>query len=122
VIHPLTGIDETDNFQFAQPENAFSTYATYTWETARGAPSATLAYSWQDDHPTIDFGSTNMYPSYGLLDARLSWREIPIGSWTLDLGVWGKNLTDEDYTLFRVQQSVAHGDPRSYGIDVRVAF
>jgi len=44
------------------------------------------------------------------------------GSWTLDLGVWGKNLTDEDYTLFRVQQAVAHGDPRSYGIDVRVAF
>jgi iron complex outermembrane receptor protein len=122
VIHPVTGVDETDNFQFAQPENAFSVYGTYTWDTAAGKPSATLAYSWQDDHPTIDFGSSNMYPSYGLLDARIGWREIPLGSWSVDLGVWGKNLTDEDYTLFRVQQSVAHGDPRSYGVDVRFEF
>jgi iron complex outermembrane receptor protein len=122
VIHPVTGVDETDNFQFAQPEHAFSVYATYAWVAPIGTPSATLAYSWQDDHPTIDFGSSNVYPSFGLLDARLSWREIPLGSWTVDLGLWGRNLTDEDYTLFRVQQAVAHGEPRSYGLDVRFEF
>jgi iron complex outermembrane receptor protein len=122
VIHPITRVDETDNFQFAQSENAFAVYATYSWDAVVGAPSATLSYSWQSDHPTIDIGSRNEYPSYGLLDARLSWREIRLGSWTLDLGLWGKNLSDEDYTLFRVQQSVAHGDPRSYGVDVRFEF
>ena len=58
-----------------------------------------------------------------LLDARASLNDIDLGSGSLRISVWGKNLTDEEYRMFGIDFGVLgfsnanFGTPRTYGID-----
>ena len=38
--------------------------------------------------------------SYTLIDARLAWESMAVGPGTLELAMWGSNLTDRDSALF----------------------
>lgn len=60
-----------------------------------------------------------------LVNARLALNEIPVGDGTLSVGVWGRNLTDEDYRSFSFNfgsglglNQAQYGEPRMYGLDV----
>jgi iron complex outermembrane receptor protein len=59
-----------------------------------------------------------------LLNARLALNEIPVGDGTLSVGVWGRNLLDEDYRAFSFNFGAGlglnlaqYGEPSTYGID-----
>jgi iron complex outermembrane receptor protein len=65
--------------------------------------------------------------SYDLFNARLQLDEITFGDSKMRVGVWGKNITDKEYTTLTTNfgspgttSSVAsvYGMPRTYGIDV----
>jgi iron complex outermembrane receptor protein len=51
--------------------------------------------------------------------------EVPLGKRSrLNIGIWGKNLTDEEFEITAIDnlphsdRSVIWGDPLSYGIDL----
>jgi len=67
--------------------------------------------------------------SYTLIDARLAWENVTVGPGTLELAVWGSNLTDEDSALFALNLASSLGigvtrflTPRTYGLDVSYRF
>ena len=67
--------------------------------------------------------------SYTLIDARLAWENVAVGPGTLELAVWGSNLTDEDSALFALNLASSLGigvtrflTPRTYGLDVSYRF
>jgi iron complex outermembrane receptor protein len=67
--------------------------------------------------------------SYTLIDARLAWESMAVGPGTLELAVWGSNLTDRDSALFALNLASSLGigvtrfhTPRTYGLDVSYRF
>ena len=62
---------------------------------------------------------------YGLLGARLMLSNLRLGNrGTLDIALWGKNLTDTDYEAFtldnlpQASRAVIWGEGRTYGLEV----
>jgi len=69
-------------------------------------------------------------PSRTLLDARLAWSEIPIADQNVELAIWAKNLTDEEYLAnfidfgpgFGGLTNGYFGPPRTYGVTLGIDF
>jgi iron complex outermembrane receptor protein len=62
-------------------------------------------------------------PGYGLLNARLTLSEIPVGTGKLSLAAWGKNLTDRSYLIVNSGAgAIGFGQPRSFGINLTYAY
>lgn len=62
-----------------------------------------------------------------LVNARLSFSDIEVGSSKMRVSVWGRNLTDEDYREFSLGFGASlglnlaqYGEPKTYGIDFAV--
>ncbi len=60
-----------------------------------------------------------------VLNARLAVNEIPVGDGTLSIGLWGRNLTNDDYRAFSFNYGAAlglsvaqYGEPITYGLDL----
>ncbi len=116
------------------PLHKASLTATYNLPTpeAWGAwrVSATASYqSKRAGDQQIPASPQSIHPAYTLLNARLDMRDF-LGS-GVDVALWGKNLTDEDYVLaggdFYVASSLGfvqglYGEPRMYGVEARYAF
>ena len=64
--------------------------------------------------------------SYQLLNMRLALSSVPVGRGEFSVALWGRNLTDEDHQVFGIDfgefQTGAFGDPRAFGVDLRVRF
>lgn len=67
-------------------------------------------------------------PGYELFDGRLTWRDV--GGGPLDISLWGKNLTDQEYIVAGIglygstlgYNSVIYGDPRTFGFEAVYRF
>lgn len=92
--------------------------------TSFGQFSARLDYLWQDEfwsNPDL----TNVNDSYGLLNGRVQLTDIPLPKGSIRVALWGKNLTDEEYTVLTTDfsggtgliQAAQFGMPRTYGLD-----
>ncbi len=64
--------------------------------------------------------SLNHEDSRDLLNARLRLQGVELegDSGQIEIGVWGKNLTDHEYVVNSVGNLRAYGEPRTYGVDV----
>jgi iron complex outermembrane recepter protein len=72
--------------------------------------------------------------SYWLLNSRLSLLDVPVGAdnSTLEVSLWGRNLTDRSYRVFQYETpgtapgsfnvDAAYGVPRTYGISLTYKF
>lgn len=90
-----------------------------------GTVTAGLNYSFQDRAYASSNDPRYIIPDYGLLDARLTLSDMPVGSGDARLSLWGKNLTDKKYYSFHGNSglpSAIFGDPRSYGVDLSFDF
>jgi len=88
--------------------------------------NGTASYFSVPNAPAID--------SYWLLNGRFSLLDIPVGgdNSTLDISLWGRNLTDKSYRVFQYETpgtapgsfnvDAAYGVPRTYGIAVTYKF
>ncbi|WP_116368527.1 TonB-dependent receptor [Parahaliea mediterranea] len=122
--------DDKDN-QYA-PEWTYNLSAEYT--LARGSwgeAIARLDYTYSDDYVAYVNPEQNrplQMESYGLLNGRLTLADIALGAGEtrLNVALWGKNLTDEDYRVngipFGPFAISYFGNPRTYGIEARVDF
>jgi|GEM_PF-6843338 len=64
---------------------------------------------------------------YTLLNGRLTLSDIALGNTgKLKVAVWGKNLTDKEYSVFGIESTMttalAYGEPRSDGIDIAYEY
>ena len=107
------------------PRNAGKLGLTYDLgQTRFGNYSAHLDYQ----HQTKTYSGprpSDFNRSYDLWSARLQIDDIAIGENNLRVGLWGKNITDEEYTTLTTNFGVVgavYGTPRTYGIDVVFDF
>ncbi|MFA5938441.1 MAG: TonB-dependent receptor [Sinimarinibacterium sp.] len=136
--------NQADNRAFVHaPEHSANVVLdSLLFETGAGALRAVVDYAWTDAFYTYPYqlaqdGDADYDPdkqaaenskveAYGLLNARLAWTAIPLGSaTTLELALWGRNLLDEDTAnnfidfgpgLFQNLTVVNFVEPRSYGL------
>lgn len=94
---------------------------------AYGDVTLSADWSWQDQVNTDQTpGIIATNPSYGLLNARIEWANV-LGH-GFDLSVYGTNLTDKTYVLGGYPitalgfNSAVYGEPRMYGMSLRVHF
>lgn len=65
--------------------------------------------------------------SYELINARLALENISVGNGQLRVALWGKNITDEEYTTLTTnfgEPNIAsvYGTPRTYGVEATYEF
>jgi iron complex outermembrane receptor protein len=105
-----------------------STDVGYEFPLGQARLPTSLSYSWRSDYDEelIHLASREgaRQPSYGLLDARVSY--IPSQDSRLTVSLWGNNLTDKIYFLNRTLstrgQYNTYAPPRTYGMDVTYKF
>lgn len=111
------GFDASGRNLTRAPENTYNIVANYNY----GPFDFRLAFN-HSDEVTTDFVTTDtIADEFDLLDARIGWRNE-----NLEIAVWGKNLTDEDY----IQHSYVIGPgvigvwgaPATYGVTATYDF
>ena len=109
------------------PEHTYSFVAGYTFPaTTVGVVNANASYNYVGER---DWESETTYrDAYDLINARVALSEIPGlgGQW--EVAVWGKNLADNNYEAFtldnlpQASRAIIWGDGRSYGLDVTYRY
>jgi iron complex outermembrane receptor protein len=84
--------------------------------------------------PAVMNGDPVVYPFQEMVertvvDARLSLEQVEVGDGTMRFTLWGKNLTDEDYSTFSINFGSSlglitenYGDPRTFGVEVAYEY
>ncbi|OUS03643.1 hypothetical protein A9Q81_07205 [Gammaproteobacteria bacterium 42_54_T18] len=123
-------IANTALFQYA-PEDKFSVGAEYVKTIGVGLFSARVDWSYVggfDVYPEPWNAASTHVNGYHLLNARISLGDMDLGSdgKTVDVALWGKNITDEEYRINGIPTQTGainyFGDPRTYGLDVTFNF
>ncbi|WP_286774497.1 MULTISPECIES: TonB-dependent receptor [unclassified Sphingomonas] len=122
-----TGADVTKNYFFVEaPKNTLSASAEYYFpKTSIGTFSANVQYYMQSKKYTSSNDPRYIVGDYGLLNARLTLSDIPVGFGKWELAVYAKNLTDEKYYAAYFNTGLPgamFGEPRSYGVQLSVGF
>ena len=122
-----SGADVTDYYTYIEaPRNTISTSVEYKLpETGIGRPSLYVDYYMQSKKFTNTNDAGYIIGDYGLLNARLTLSDIPIGLGNWKLSAFGKNITDTKYYISLFQGGIPaaiYGDPRSYGLELTFNF
>ena len=111
------------------PEHSYTVGLDYQAQTPLGALKASVDYSWRDERYGTAFNDDLdgfFLDDYGLVNARVSLSEIPVGDSQLEVAVWGRNLTDEEYKVHSISLGTYHaayfGEPETVGLDVTLRF
>jgi len=126
------------------PDNQISWNIDWTIaELGSGLLQANLNGQWQESSQPIAI-NTDSYDTTGdgssdtpivweqpqndertIVNARLALNELAVGDGSLSIGVWGRNLTDDDYRTFSFNYGAAlglvlaqYGEERTYGVDL----
>ncbi len=125
------GADIKDEAVFPySPENTWSLGLDYVKATEYGEWSVRLDWSYVDDHAAYHDASQaelTAIDDYNLINARISLSKIEVGNHHLEVSVWGKNLTDEEYRVNGIPLGPAsavnyYGNPLTWGVDVSLEF
>jgi iron complex outermembrane receptor protein len=127
------GADLSDLPFVYTPKHQFNVSASLTLPLPETVGNVVLrgTYSWQDRIYAGDTDPTQPFSyidSYGLVGARVDWENV-LDTKNVDLSVFATNLTKETYRISIVQQYVAsgytsaiYGEPRMYGMSLRVRY
>jgi len=123
---PFTGADLSNSPFIQVTKTTASASVDYELPLASGGVTAHADFSYRG--PTY-YGTApeTRAAGYGLLNATLTWH---VGETGIDLGVFGRNLTDKDYypkyfeTMETPLKTVVGfpGDPRTYGVSAAYRF
>ncbi len=112
-----TGFDASGRTLTRAPESTYNIVAKYEL----GAFDFRLGYSHSDEVTTDYVDQRTIAEERDLLDARIGWSNE-----TVEIALWGKNLTDEDYIshTYVIGPGVigVWGAPATYGISASVEF
>ena len=112
------------------PQHTINVGAEYTLLREQfGELIARVDYSYNDDYTpyvTPAQKAVSDIKGYGLLNARLTLAEIPVGDNQLQVSLWGKNLMDNEYRLNTVPfgpfTASYFGNPRTYALEAQYSF
>lgn len=122
------------------PKHSLSLAADWTFLRFNGGDlAAHVAYQWKDKAymtsgagPDVKGREFYTLPSYGLLDARVTYTHELANSREIRFALWGRNITDKKYKAHLIgngdivqgyfSQSYAIGEPASYGIEISLDF
>lgn len=131
-ISPVTGADLSDTATFAYaPENTFSIGYDFTTDVGFAQLRLRADYSYVDEQVFYRQAASSKVtasPSYGLLNGRLALTDIALAEGqTLEVGLWGKNLTGEAYRVNGIPSGPNsavnyYGDPMTVGLDATYRF
>lgn len=119
----INGGDYSGKQLVGAPELSYNVRASYEQSFAFGGISASVTLSHEDESRRDYVDDRIKVDERDLLDARLAWTST---SGAIEVAVWGKNLTEEDY--------IAHmyvigpggigvwGAPRTYGVTATLNF
>jgi iron complex outermembrane recepter protein len=122
------GVDVTDNYVFVNSPR-HSVITSVDWVVARtsfGELALFADYAFQSQKYTITNLPQYKVGSYGILNARLSLSEVPIGlakDW--QVSIFAKNITDTNYyvdTSPSLRPTAIYGDPRTVGMELSAEF
>lgn len=127
IVDPITGNNIADRFSFVEaPRHTLTTNLQYEFpETPIGSLTAYVDYFMQSKKFTSTSDARYIIGDYGLLNARLTLSDIPIGFGSWRLSAFGKNLTDKKYYTAHfngVLPAVFFGDPRTYGLELTFEY
>lgn len=127
ITDPLTGADITANYVFVEaPRHTLTVGAEYRFpETPIGRFTANVDYFMQSKKFSATGDARYVIGDYGLLNARLTLSDIPVGVGKWRLSAFGKNLTDEKYYVAHYSAGLPaamFGDPRTYGVELTFEF
>jgi iron complex outermembrane receptor protein len=120
---PPTSIDASDTQMIRAPKVQYTASAHYAVETGVGTLSLNADYAYMGDffwHPDHVLEQD----AYGLLGARAA---LSLSN-NIDISIWGRNLTDEKYVNFVIEQAgpagypYTAGPPRTYGATIGYRF
>jgi iron complex outermembrane recepter protein len=122
-----SGADITRRYTYVEaPKHTISTNIEYVFpETSIGRPSIYVDYYMQSKKRTSSADPRYVVGDYGLLNARVSLSDIPVGIGSLKLSAFGKNLTNTNYYIAHYQGAVPaaiFGEPRTYGLELSLNF
>lgn len=136
----VTGTGNVDIAKDAEfpysPESKYSLGLEHVAELGFAQLRTRIDYSYTDsqffyaEQPKANLTAAE---DFSLLNARIAMTDIAVaGDNTLEFGIWGKNLTDEEYRLNGIPGTDAmgnfvaginyYGDPRTMGADVTFKF
>jgi iron complex outermembrane receptor protein len=114
--------------------NNVSSGLRYSRDVGFGTALARLDYTFRDKHYFSGDPNSSLKPEqYGLWNARVGLDDIALGGErTLSVDLWCKNLFDKEYIVSglvfqgtypaKAMGVGTFGDPRSFGIDLKLAF
>ena len=72
-----------------------------------------------DYHPNA---TDDEIDGYTLVNARVALRDVSVGPGSLDVALWSKNLTDEEYILVTTGAGTSFNPPATFGVDLIYEF
>ncbi|WP_380875946.1 TonB-dependent receptor [Sphingomonas sp. DBB INV C78] len=127
IVDPISGADITSRFTFVEaPKHTLTTSAEYHFpEMSIGQLSASVDYFMQSKKSTSTADPRYIIGDYGLLNARLTLSDIPVGFGNWRLSAFGKNLTDKEYYVAHFNgglPAAIFGEPRTYGLELTFEY
>ncbi|WOK36097.1 TonB-dependent receptor [Sphingomonas sp. C3-2] len=127
IIDPLTGANITSDFTFVEaPKHTLTTSAEYAFpEMSIGSLTANIDYFLQSKKSTATGDARYVIGSYGLLNARLTLSDIPVGFGNWRVSAFAKNLTDKEYYVAHFATGLPgaiFGEPRTYGLELTFQY
>ena len=127
IIDPLTHADITSRFAFVEaPRHTLTLGAEYRLpETPIGQLTANVDYFMQSRKSTATAEPAYLIGRYGLLNARVTLSDIPIGFGKWRLAGFVKNVTDKEYYVAHFNAGLPgafFGEPRTYGLELTFEY
>ncbi len=123
ITDPATGADITARYTFIEaPKHTLTLSGEYIFaDTAIGMLTANVDYFMQSKKSASTGDARYIIGDYGLLNARLTLSEIPVGFGKWRLSAFGRNLTDKEYYVTHFAAGLPgaiFGEPRTYGLEL----
>lgn len=138
--YEVDGVDVKDTYKFPYaPKHKASVGMDYVADISVGELQIRLDYNLVGGHYIFDEPNnarSTAVKRHGILNGRVAIAEMRVGkNQTLEMGLWGKNLTDENYRMNGIPVSATdysdpafrtrvigaenyYGDPRTFGADI----
>lgn len=127
ITDQATGANIAGRFNLVEaPRHTLTVGAEWTLpDTAIGVPSVSVDYYMQSRKFSSTTDARYIVGDYGLLNARLSLSEIPLGFGKWRLSAYARNVTDTKYYIANFSAGLPaafFGEPRSYGLELRFEY
>ncbi len=109
------------------PKNAFSAAMDYSTPLMGATLRAHIDGNLADGYPS-SAGVPDLSDSSAVVNARLALADIEVGSGTLEVALWSRNLLNEEHLFYRGGLQATFGrfgmfnEPRTYGLDLSVRY